>query len=124
MNLITGRWDAAAGAVRLPGENRYPAPPAWRTGLGAGGDVIVGFRPEAARIQPEGALAGTVYTTDMHGAYTVLHVNLNGGEIVHIRGDRRVNYPIGTPVRFDLDPLMVRFFNPATQQALRPGGAR
>ena len=124
MNLITGRWQAEAGAVHLPGENRYPAPPAWRAGLAADRDVIVGFRPEAAHIKPDGALAGTVYTTDMHGAYTVLHVNLNGGEIVHIRGDRRVNYPIGTPVRFDLDPTLVRFFDPTTQKAVQPGGTR
>nr|MBP7691256.1 ABC transporter ATP-binding protein [Anaerolineales bacterium] len=106
MNLIKGAWLADRRAVQLPGHNQYAAPPEWGAALAAGldgnPDVVVGFRPEAAHITADGALAGTVYTTDMHGAYTVLHVNLNGGEIVHIRGDRRVSYPIGTPVRFDL----------------------
>jgi hypothetical protein len=64
-------------------------------------------------------LAGQVYATDMHGAYTVLHVNVNGNEIVRIRSDRLVSYPIGTPICFDIDPEMVRFFHPATGAAVR-----
>ena len=122
MNLITGRF--ADGVVKMPGaDNRYPVPPAWRPALqqalGGGKNVIVGFRPEAAQIRPEGALAGEVYASDMHGAYTVLHVNMNGNDIVHIRGDRQTFYPIGAPVRFDLKPEMVRFFNPEMEAAIR-----
>jgi hypothetical protein len=56
----------------------------------------------------------------LYGAYTMLHVMLAGGEeIVHIRGDRLVRHPIGTAVHFDLDPEMVRFFNPKTEMAIR-----
>jgi multiple sugar transport system ATP-binding protein len=122
MNLITGHF--ADGAVKMPGaDNCYPVPPAWRPALqqalGGEKDVIVGFRPEAAQIRPEGALAGEVYASDMHGAYTVLHVNMNGNDIVHIRGDRQTFYPIGAPVRFDLNPEMVRFFNPEMEAAIR-----
>jgi multiple sugar transport system ATP-binding protein len=121
MNLIKGR--VAAGSVELSGKNRYALPPAWNASLGAAlagqPDVVMGFRPEAARVSANGALAGEVYATDMHGGYTVLHVNINENEIVHIRSDRQTSYPIGARIRFDIDPGMVRFFNPATEAAVR-----
>ena len=50
----------------------------------------------------------------------MLHINLNENEIVHIRGDRSVSFPIGTQVRFDLNRDMVRFFDPKTENAIRP----
>jgi multiple sugar transport system ATP-binding protein len=121
MNLVRGNYTE--GVVRLPGDNRYPAPEAWR-GVLPGGDIVLGFRPEAAYINPNGTLSGEVYASDMHGAYTMLHVNLNQTDIVHIRGDRQTLYPIGTPVRFDLDPAMARFFEPATEKALRRAEVR
>jgi hypothetical protein len=37
---------------------------------------------------------------------------------VHIRSDRLIRYPIGTPVRFDINPDMVRFFDPGTELAI------
>jgi ABC-type sugar transport system ATPase subunit len=80
---------------------------------------MLGFRPEAAEITSEGGLTGNVYATDMHGAYTMLHINLNENEIIHIRGDRAISFPIGTQVRFDLKPDMVRFFHPKTEKAIR-----
>ena len=48
----------------------------------------------------------------MHGAYKLLHVTLSGNDIIHIRADRMAHYPIGAPVRFDIQPEMVRFFDP------------
>jgi multiple sugar transport system ATP-binding protein len=121
MNLVNGRL--AAGAVQLPGTNRYPLPPAWKDplaqALAGREEVVLGFRPEAARVSPRGALSGEVYAADMHGGYTVLHVNIDENEIVHIRSDRQASPPIGTPVRFDLDPEVVRFFDPRTEMALR-----
>jgi hypothetical protein len=74
-------------------------------------------------VSPQGALTGEVYATDMHGGYTVLHVNINENEIVHIRSDRQTSYPMGTKVRFDIDPGMVRFFDPRSQRAVRGGAA-
>jgi hypothetical protein len=41
-------------------------------------------------------------------------------EIVHIRTDRTIDYPIGVTVRFDVDEQMVRFFNPQTEEAFQP----
>jgi len=126
MNLVEGRF--AGGAVQMPGTNRYAVPSAWSRplsdALGGQGEVVLGFRPEAARVTPNGALAGEVYATDMHGGYTVLHVNINEDEIVHIRSDRQTSFPMGTPVRFDIDPEMVRFFDPRTEAAVRREGAR
>ena len=82
--------------------------------------VAVMLLPSLAYAQ--GTLTGNVYATDLHGAYTMLHVNLNENEIVHIRGDRTVSFPIGTQVRFNLNPEMVRFFHPKTEKAIRQEG--
>jgi multiple sugar transport system ATP-binding protein len=120
MNLVAGQY--ASGNVALPGASQLTVPPAWRAvldkTLDSQGEAIVGFRPEAAMISDQGALVGEVYATDMHGAYTMLHVNMNEYDIVHIRSDRHISFPIGTPVRFDLNPEMVRFFDPTTEAAI------
>ena len=121
MNLVRGHY--ADGVVHMPGaDNHYSVPPDWRRVLdetfGGEGEVIVGFRPEAAIVSDEGTLAGQVYASDLHGAYTMLHVNMNEHDIIHIRSDRLVLHPIGTPVRFDINPEMVRFFDPRTEKAI------
>jgi ABC-type sugar transport system ATPase subunit len=124
MNLIKGTY--ADGIVHLPGENKFRVPEAWKVPLAqrlTTNEVIVGFRPEAARVAVDAPLNSTVYTVDLHGAYNVLHVNLNGGngdvgDIQHLRASRDVVHPINAPVRFDIDPEMVRFFDPASQAAI------
>jgi multiple sugar transport system ATP-binding protein len=120
MNLIAGHY--ADGVVALAGENKYSIPDNWGQALAKNvdntGQVIVGFRPEAALINPNGALAGEVYASELYGAYTLLHVNMNGKDIIHIRSDRIERHLIGDTVRFDLDPQMVRFFNSKTELAL------
>jgi multiple sugar transport system ATP-binding protein len=123
MNLVGGHL--ANGDIVMPGKaNRHHIADGWRgplhDALGGDGDLIVGFRPEAARISDEGKLVGKVYASDLHGAYTMLHVNMNDDDIIHIRSDRRNLIPIGTQVRFDLDIDMVRFFNPKTEHAIIP----
>jgi multiple sugar transport system ATP-binding protein len=124
MNLIEGRF--AENTIHLPGDNHYPVPAIWQSALQkefeGEGDVTIGFRPEAAQINDDGALVGEVYATEMYGAYTILHVRMNGNNIVHIRGDRQTRYPIGTTVHFDLNPEMTRFFNPETEMALNKEG--
>jgi multiple sugar transport system ATP-binding protein len=122
MNLITGQYSQ--GVFHMPGtHNSIEAPPECRPfigdELGGEGELILGCRPEAATIKADGKLVGEVYATELQGAYTMLHVNINEHEIVHIRADRTVNYPIGATVHFDIDPKMMRFFNPATEKAIR-----
>jgi multiple sugar transport system ATP-binding protein len=119
MNLIKGNYSD--GSVHLPGGNKLPVPEWWKPVLAqrlTSDEVIIGFRPEAARVHPDAHLASTVYTVDLHGAYNVLHVNLNGGDIQHLRATRDMIYPIHAPVNFDIDPQMVRFFDPKTEAAL------
>jgi multiple sugar transport system ATP-binding protein len=121
MNLIPGQY--ADGAVQLPGGSRYLVPADWQAALqratGREGAVIVGMRPEAAHLTGDGMLTGEVYASDLHGGYTMLHVNMNEHDIVHLRSDRLTHFPIGTPVRFDIRPEMVRFFDPHTEEAIR-----
>jgi multiple sugar transport system ATP-binding protein len=121
MNLVLGHYNG--GAIQLPGESRYAVPAAWSKAVTAAlqgaGEVMLGFRPEVAHLNPDGALAGKVYATNMHGSYTMISVNLNGGDVVHIRGDRAIDYPVGTTVRFDLDDAAVRYFHPRTEAAIQ-----
>lgn len=122
MNLVTGRYHG--GQVHLPNCGAYTVPPQWiaplNTAFGDDGDVILGFRPEAAQVTPQGALSATVYASDLHGSYTMLHLELCDQTIVHVRSSRQSSHPIGAAVQFDLDPAMVRFFDPATEAAIVP----
>jgi ABC-type sugar transport system ATPase subunit len=120
MNLVRGRY--ADGLIHLPGGNQYPVPEASRHLLARlpGDEVVIGFRPEAAAVQAAGPLKAEVYADDLHGAYTMLHLALDGTaeSVVHVRSARDQIFAIGTPVRFDLKPEMVRFFIPQSGQSL------
>jgi len=121
MNLATGKFSD--GSIRFSESNNFFPPADWQTTLSDNlpdsGEVVVGFRPEAGQIKDEGQLVGEVYASELYGAYTMLHVKVNEDDIVHIRSDRLARHPIGTAVHFDLDPEMVRFFNPKTEMAIR-----
>jgi ABC-type sugar transport system ATPase subunit len=116
MNLLAGYH--ADGVVALPGDNRYALPAEWRNALPKG-DLIVGFRPEAVKVAPSGAIAGRIYAADLHGAYTMLHIAIGSDDlIINARVPRELSYAIDTPVRVDLDPSLVRFFDPKTEAAI------
>jgi multiple sugar transport system ATP-binding protein len=122
MNLVHAYHSQ--GEVRLPGgDNAFIVSEDWKKAIpeeiGGEGEVIVGFRPEAAWISESGGISGEVYANELQGAFAVLHININEHEIVHIRTDRLADYPIGSSVHFDLDPNMVRYFNPSTESAIR-----
>jgi len=123
MNLITGKYGD--GILQMTGlENRYAVPQAWHSALkkelNGGSDIVVGFRPEAAKISDRGNLMGKVYASEMQGSSAVLHLTINENEIIHIRTDRLIPYPIDTLVHFDINPELVRFFNPKTEAAIQP----
>ena len=127
MNLIKGNY--ANGVVNLPGGNKYAVPEAWKPVLAqrlTSDEVIIGFRPEAARVGGDAPLNSNVYAVDLHGAYNVLaRQPERRGDIQHLRASRDVVHPINAPVRFDIDPQMVRFFDPKTEAAIPlPLGAR
>jgi multiple sugar transport system ATP-binding protein len=122
MNLVKGQYKE--GTLNILGtDNKYAVPAEWRPAveqvIQGEGEVIAGFRPESASLNNAGILSGEVYASELQGAYNVLHVNVNTDEIVHIRTDRMVEYPIGTLVSFDIDPKMVRFFDPKTEMAIK-----
>jgi multiple sugar transport system ATP-binding protein len=122
MNLVAGRL--VNGVVQLPGGNHYTLPESWRTQLVEQlntDDVILGFRPEAARLSAEGPFKTHVYADDLYGAYSMLHLALDGEQaatMVHVRAERDNLHKIGETVAFDLDPNMVRFFDPKSELAL------
>jgi multiple sugar transport system ATP-binding protein len=126
MNLLRGQL--AGDIVSLLGGNRYRVPEAWRgtlqRRLGSNGEVILGFRPEAVSANGGGTLNAAVYASDMHGGFTMLHLELEPGNIVHARVNRQIAYPIGAQVSFSLDPDMVRFFDPTTEAAIQREEAR
>ena len=122
MNLAPGHYRD--GKIHFAQEHKYVPPEELRNMLQAqdlpnNGEVIVGFRPEAAEINDNGQLEGAVYASELYGAYTMLHVDLGDDTIVHIRSDRLERHPLGAMVHFDLNPEMVRFFNPQTELAIR-----
>ncbi|MGD8806172.1 MAG: ABC transporter ATP-binding protein [Chloroflexota bacterium] len=121
MNLVNGRL--ADGVIYLAGDNKYQVPEAWRARLASalsGDQVILGFRPEAALVSGGGSLRAEVYADDLYGAHTMLHLALNGDDesIVDARAERGLGARMGDVVHFDLEPDMVRFFDPATESAI------
>jgi multiple sugar transport system ATP-binding protein len=119
MQLMEGEY--ADGIVKMPGGNIYHLPAAWRTAVDreiVQGKIVVGFRPEAAEVAEDAPFTGTVFGTDLHGAYVVLHVTMASDQIVQVRARRDHSYVLDMPVRFGLNEEMVRFFDPKTQNAL------
>jgi multiple sugar transport system ATP-binding protein len=119
MNLVQGRY--ADGAIQLPGGSLYQAPVRWRASLAknnGAGEIVVGFRPEAAEVASDGPIAGKIFGVDLHGSYMVLHVDLAGDQLVQVRARRDHEYGLDMPIRFGLNAEMVRFFDPKTEKAL------
>lgn len=121
MNLLHG--GVQDGRLHLPGDNAIPLAPRWQSALRAyqGDEIILGFRPEAAVLRGEvGDVGGEVYATDLYGAHTMVHVALsdNPDDVVHVRADRGLHYEIGANIHFDLNPDMVRFFDPKTEATI------
>ena len=126
MNLVQGEYRD--GAVHIPGCGPYAVPDDWKPALAnsldADGAVILGFRPEAATVSSAGELPATVYATDLHGSYTMLHLEICDTQVIQARASRETHFDINTPVNFNLNPAMVRFFHPKTEHAiLKEAGA-
>lgn len=119
MNLVRGHYQA--GKINLPGGHIYTPPDIWQARIlkqvGADQDIILGFRPEAARVATQGQVSAEVFLAEMNGSYMMLDLHLSDEVIVRIRTSRG-SYSLGTKIHFDLDPQMVRFFHPTTESAL------
>jgi multiple sugar transport system ATP-binding protein len=122
MNLLEG--TLVDSRIHLPGDNKYTVTEQWRSALAtqlSSNEVVLGFRPEAAHAGGEGDLGAEVYASDLHGAFNMLHLALepeNVEAVVHIRGERGHSHVIGADMRFGLQPEMVRFFDPHSEQAI------
>lgn len=120
MNLVKGHYRA--GKLNLPGGGVYTPSDIWKARiekqLGDDQDVILGFRPEAARVVTQDQLSAEVFLVEMNGSNMMLDLHLSDQVIIRVRANRGVNYSIGSKINFDLDPQMVRFFNPTTEAAL------
>ncbi len=124
MNLIQANYSDRK--VHFPGGQEYLVEEAWQKviqrELGEGGQVVVGFRPEAGRVVPDGPCTAEVYASDMGGSDRLLYLSLDENTIMRIRVDRSIHAPIGACVQIDIDPKYVRYFNPTTEAALRKEG--
>jgi multiple sugar transport system ATP-binding protein len=120
MNLVKGHYKS--GVINLPGGSVYEPEEKWKQRIdkqvGDDQDLILGFRPEAARVVSEEKIGAEVFLVEMNGNNMLLDLHLSEMDIVRIRTTRGVNYSLGSKIYFDLDPQMVRFFNPSTQAAL------
>jgi multiple sugar transport system ATP-binding protein len=122
MNLLKGSY--ANGSFSLA-ENRLELSNGWKSALDqaiGNGEVILGFRPEAVAVKADGKLGASVYASDLHGGYSMLHRKVND-DIVNARAERKSRYPMNSNLRFDLDPEQIRFFHPTTERAIRQGAA-
>lgn len=125
MNLISGQY--ADGKVHFQ-NGTYPVPDSWQPAinqtLDGEGQLTVGFRPEAVHVNGSGDIRAEVYSEDLYGGYSMLHLDLGDeNDIVHGRVSRNVVFDIGDPLQFSINPDMVRFFDPETGQAIHKGGA-
>jgi multiple sugar transport system ATP-binding protein len=118
MNLIEGNYQD--GVVHLPGEQQYPVPAEWKPALDrhGNGEVILGFRPEAGYVSPDGPIGSKVYASDLYGSYRMLHLELETDVIANVRAGRTDNYGIGETLHFDIESDLVRFFDPQTEAAI------
>lgn len=120
MNLV--KCHFSNGIVHLPGDSEYNPEDKWKKAIlaqvGENKDLILGFRPEAAKVVNEKKLEAQVFLTEMNGSNVLLNLKLGENEIVRARISRGGSYELGSKINFDLDPQMVRFFNPANEAAL------
>ena len=105
MNVVAA---AALPHLRALAGDRVPA------------DGSVGMRPEAVRVRPagQGALAGRVELVEALGADTLIHVAVDGVNVI-ARQAERTTAVMGDQVGLDLDAAALHFFD-GQGRALRP----
>ena len=120
MNLLKGRF--ANGKLHLPGGSIFEPEEKWKktilAQIGDDKDLVLGFRPEAVNVVDTKKITAELFLTEMNGSNVLLDLHLGDEDIVRARTVRGANFEIGSKINFDLDPQMVRFFDPATEAAL------
>ena len=120
MNLVKCHYKS--GKVHLPGGSVHEPTSEWKKSIekqvGDDKDLILGFRPEAAKVVTGRKIGAKVFLVEMNGSNLMLDLSLSEESIVKVRANRGVDFEIGSPVNFELDPQMVRFFNPSSEAAV------
>ncbi|HUI99116.1 MAG TPA: ABC transporter ATP-binding protein [Usitatibacter sp.] len=110
MNLVA-LADGASGAVVRGSAERVLA------GRGAG--LTLGVRPEHVRVVDSGGVAGTVTSSEYHGADTILTVAI-GQESILVRAPGQLAHPPGAPVRLAWSADSMHVFDSATGVRVAP----
>ncbi len=89
MNFIELDVPSAVGAELVQGSTRFPVPSNYREGLSAAGSkVVAGFRPEHLELSdipaPSASMQGTADVVEYLGNEELLHVTVDGREVVAI----------------------------------------
>ena len=111
MNMLKGR--GGAGGVILPSRS-FALP----TALPAGGDVVLGVRPDDLLIGSGSPVAsGHVTVREPLGSETLLYVETESGELI-VRADGRNPPDVGATIELGADAANVHVFDAASGGAL------
>src|SRR5437764_1596472 len=134
MNVVTARLSMADGRVVASfGPHRLAVPeavlarrPGARAVVAAGGDVVLGVRPEdledaefAPAADPDELIEVTVDLAEPLGAETIAHFDAAPGEPFTARLSPRTTVRAGRPVKLAVDVDRLHLFDPASGQSLR-----
>jgi multiple sugar transport system ATP-binding protein len=134
MNVVTAALTTADGRVNASfGEHRLAVPeavlarrPGVRSLIAAGGEVVVGIRPEDIEdaefvpgAGPDELLAVTVDLAEPLGAETIVHFEVAPGAAFTARLSPRTTVRAGRPVKLAVDIDRLHLFDPPSGQSLR-----
>ncbi|MDQ1516630.1 MAG: multiple sugar transport system ATP-binding protein [Actinomycetota bacterium] len=134
MNVVTAALTTADGRVNASfGEHRLAVPeavlarrPGARSLIAAGGEVVVGIRPEDIEdaefvpgAGPDELLAVTVDLAEPLGAETIVHFEVGPGVPFTARLSPRTTVRAGRPVKLAVDIERLHLFDPTSGQSLR-----
>jgi multiple sugar transport system ATP-binding protein len=107
MNLLEGEVRRKHGHAEFL--SRGSTLPMRLSLLAPAGPAVLGFRPETARLDAEGPLAGRVAIDAFHGACRYVHVEAGWGRIA-LREPAQRRATIGETVRVSVEPEALRLF--------------
>jgi multiple sugar transport system ATP-binding protein len=134
MNFVTARLSTADGRVFASfGEHRLAVPdavlarrPGVRAVIAAGGDAVLGIRPEdiddaefVPGAGPDELLAVTVDLAEPLGAETIAHFEVTPGTPLVARLSPRSSVRAGRPVKLAVDVERLHVFDPVSGRSLR-----
>jgi sn-glycerol 3-phosphate transport system ATP-binding protein len=104
MNLLHLADGREGAVVRGSQDTLFP---------GGGHGLVLGVRPEHVWLAESGGVAGTVTSSEYHGADTILTVQV-GDESLLMRAPGQLAQAAGTPVRLAWKPESLHLFDEAT----------